>query len=904
MAIKWQEAAKLLTSGVGIIALFSVLFMLTNIEYTYSGDIYCEDTCESYINVTTSYWRVCFEESARDDVLYKKRSRSRTLWVNLNNVNNIISTDPLIEVDWLVPARGFGNWRPLKNGDCWDRRKINKIKLVGHKEPIKAEWGISYPKVKWSFVLGDKIDIDPTWEEVRMKYTPISRETIRGDQHTMTYFGNTEHVYEDGTWKNYRDAKNLKNKNYILKNIQDDEESELDVEEFNSTYILFKTKGDGVPLKIDGVQVATSEDDGEWEINGINVFDHNFTIGAHSTTVQLQGNDTDCEMTYLISGADAADNFGTDTVRLVGLSGGGTLYHGVIKWNYTGIPTSAVLSAVNMTIQTQSGTSRSGMIGITQMNDSFFEGNMSNAPPTAPNEEGSTWNEQAAIANVAWTNGGWDNTTKELLDNVSCGNGANCSYQSQQFLLVVQGQINTSIDKDGLMGYNRTGSNNWADWYSNDATQKPNFDLTYTSNTVPDNPVPLLNSTDSFQTNYTDEDLQCNFNCSDPDTGDTMTYDIIWSENDISIEEYTGTSCTEDEQVDDALLKSGNTSLGNEYKCQARIYDGNDYSNWVNSTGLTILKTNDIFMDSPTNRTYFTGDSYDLNVSSTGDNVDSWWYSNDSGANNFTFSGNLTFNDVATGSYNLSLWNNDTSDFVNFTSESFAFEQQAVNLTLDNRTINLFAEVGWEVNVSAYLDVKGYNVSIDIDHHEYGTNVIQAENHTEISFNVSNFRTDELNNTNKTENISFLAAGEETRGIEAHQYDLADSLKMNVSGFPVGGVYPTNVKIYVNNTLSNSLGTLIPGGDFELNAFSDDDTVKNTTINAKSMTLVGYFKIPAAATVTGGKVNLTGYKVDGIDELHGHGTSYTLDGDTDTICGDLTYDTFELKNSACEWFSR
>ncbi|KKL08920.1 hypothetical protein LCGC14_2571030, partial [marine sediment metagenome] len=166
--MKWQIVALWLTGIIALggtltyVDLFSGLFELSGMSYTHSGDIICSSNCESYINVTTTYWRICFAHyngtKYEDEVLFKKRSRSRTLHVNLANVDNVINTEPRVEVDWLVPARGRGNWRPLKDGDCWNRLKTNKIKLVGHKEPSQT--------VKWSFNVGEYVDIDPVWNGI------------------------------------------------------------------------------------------------------------------------------------------------------------------------------------------------------------------------------------------------------------------------------------------------------------------------------------------------------------------------------------------------------------------------------------------------------------------------------------------------------------------------------------------------------------------------------------------------------------------------------------------------------------------------------------------------------------------------------------------------------------------
>ena len=157
MGLKWQDVAKVLlgimvvAGSVSFFSLFDDASQLTGVNYTYSGDLACEEDCISYINLTTSYWRVCFEHTSPDQtmyipgvsklqkvkyvdypdtVMYKKATYGRTLWVNLNNIDNSISSRPGMTLFWYVPTYG-GNWRLLKDGDCWDRGKIVKMKIVG-----------------------------------------------------------------------------------------------------------------------------------------------------------------------------------------------------------------------------------------------------------------------------------------------------------------------------------------------------------------------------------------------------------------------------------------------------------------------------------------------------------------------------------------------------------------------------------------------------------------------------------------------------------------------------------------------------------------------------------------------------------------------------------------------------
>lgn len=171
--MKWQDVKNILIgmTSIGVIGLFSALFLLTGVDYTYTEDSVCNGLeCTAYINVTTSYWRVCFADYTdtkyENETLFKKQTRSRTLHVNLNKIDNVIKTEPEIPVDWLVPTYG-NKWRPLKDGDCWDRLKVNKIKLVGHPKEGQV--------IKWTIDL-DKVQIDPIWVSYNYIYENLSKE--------------------------------------------------------------------------------------------------------------------------------------------------------------------------------------------------------------------------------------------------------------------------------------------------------------------------------------------------------------------------------------------------------------------------------------------------------------------------------------------------------------------------------------------------------------------------------------------------------------------------------------------------------------------------------------------------------------------------------------------------------
>ncbi len=134
------------TGTLGIFGVLAMIMMLTGVSTTYTGDIVCGEECVVYVNVTSTYWRICFADDFE-----------------------LVQTIPEVDVETYVPARGKGNWRlfdPTK--DCIERKNKynylpNRFKIIGHKEPEQT--------VKWSV---DKFDVDPLWIGTPTNETPIN----------------------------------------------------------------------------------------------------------------------------------------------------------------------------------------------------------------------------------------------------------------------------------------------------------------------------------------------------------------------------------------------------------------------------------------------------------------------------------------------------------------------------------------------------------------------------------------------------------------------------------------------------------------------------------------------------------------------------------------------------------
>ncbi len=149
------------------------------------------------------------------------------------------------------------------------------------------------------------------------------------------------------------------------------------------------------------------------------------------------------------------------------------------------------------------------------------------------------------------------------------------------------------------------------------------------------------------------------------------------------------------------------------------------------------------------------------------------------------------------------------------------------------------------------------SVCVDIDHPDYGINYTCGSPNAEFLFNISYFRKIELNDSSATKNLSFNGPQNQTVYIAGHQYDEILNLSINITGYKVNGTFPTDLKIYINDSLSNSIAIL--ASQDTLTKMSDDLTEKNLTFSFPGTEIV-YFEIPKVSTVSSAYLNLTGFQ--------------------------------------------
>jgi len=867
--VKWQTVSKLLGGSATIVFLISMLINLNSISTTNSGDIYCENECESFINITTKFWRICFEESERDDVLYKKQSRSRTLWVNLNNVDNIVSTNPDIQVDWLVPTYG-GKWRPIKSGDCWDRGKVNKIKLVGHKE--------IYQDVKWNFDIGEEINIDPIWEGIP-DLDLIGNEKV-----------SEKHIIQTYRLKTYQ--KTNKIFNYERKVLSGDA---------NATYYIEMYQKENCTRQIPD---AIIPDEGNGTLTFINeIYDCSFwtRVSEEGKKVKLNKSNTYEDIRINIIGGDIPNCFKTFYGERCQQSGdiipefSGVKYPEFEQWlmesgSWSGTHYGTresngdlILAKYTDIFETFKDDDESWVM--LNCNDTTINvlntGNMpvakaingTKASPTDPDIVAGT------VGNAFVFDGVNDTfSLGTITANFDHGGFRNKMTFAMQFRPYGDATTNQYVydwGGKGDMRLNATGCETHGilvEWCSSATCQAKCLYNNGTLNWKDWNEFVMTK-------NSTGSDYYIN--------GVRVYTDSVTTDIDVSASDNRFGSkrdSTSFAKVDiDNIYFSNETWTQSDIDNFGNISDGSFLSNGLGSGSIINWEELECYNQS--------GD-VTLEFRSSPDNSSWGAFAEKQCGDNLGMSNiqhiqfNATFADATPAQL----------EYVNISYSEIL--PPNITLLANGFVQDLSAvELGTVVNISANI-TGNLNVSFDILHPDYGINYGIRENQSNISLFINYFRMENMNDSNPTKNLTFTGSENINIGISAHQYDDVVNLTLNVTGYINGATYPTDVKIYVNNTLSNSLGVLRETGDFTLNTFSDGDDAKNITLSGGSISTAGYLKILKSSTITGARFNLSGHHTGGIDQLHDMGEIIKLDGTTETMCGNKTYDFIELKNGA------
>jgi len=189
----------------------------------------------------------------------------------------------------------------------------------------------------------------------------------------------------------------------------------------------------------------------------------------------------------------------------------------------------------------------------------------------------------------------------------------------------------------------------------------------------------------------------------------------------------------------------------------------------------------------------------------------------------------------------------------------FRFYDPTIILYLNGSSVDRNIELGEPVNITAISDTAGTLVCLSINHTSLGQNFTCATNSVKYYWNPT-ASTNLFNSTRTSMTVNCSTSPNQTIVIRLHSYDLVNNISLNLTGVntTVPENYPFNVKIYINNSLSNYISGSLHEGVSTLNTLNDYSTAKNLSFsNAGSQTV--YLTLSKNAVVTSAKLNITGF---------------------------------------------
>lgn len=195
---------------------------------------------------------------------------------------------------------------------------------------------------------------------------------------------------------------------------------------------------------------------------------------------------------------------------------------------------------------------------------------------------------------------------------------------------------------------------------------------------------------------------------------------------------------------------------------------------------------------------------------------------------------------------------------VNWTYNYFQLSPPTVSLFVNGKTTDLNLESMEIVNITGIAN-DDFLVCLSSNHTYLGERFVCGKKRVEYLFNLS-ASANKFNNTKIAENFTYSSQVNHTITLRFHKYDVVNNVSLNLTGFNTTYPpnYPTNVKIYVNDSLSNYLSGIISEYPAILDRFLDGNTTKNITfVGAGSK--VEYIRLPKNSVVTNATFTLKGY---------------------------------------------
>lgn len=359
-----------------------------------------------------------------------------------------------------------------------------------------------------------------------------------------------------------------------------------------------------------------------------------------------------------------------------------------------------------------------------------------------------------------------NNVLQDIYFNGNVGNDLNLQSSSTDMIL-----INASTDNFGIQG----GTSFYNQWYyqayvnDSDGVDVDNVNIT------------AYNSSGGFE-----------FTTTTNSTGSTDKQAIT--------EYYRSASETTYYSNYTIIATNGTFSANHSYNVSLELNNLDDYFTLeiFESTPPTIT------IASPTNITYNATNIIDLNVSAN-EEIDTWWYSNDSGATNKTFTPNQTYI-WEYGNHILFVWANDTTGNIG---------EQNVSFTV----VDITSPV---ITITSPIEANNYNI-----------------NYTDLNWSVDDaescwYSLDSGTNTSISTNITLTGLSEGSHNLRVYCNDSFNNIGEDLVNWNVDTLNPSVNIVYPTNTtytydVTNLNYTAINGGALESCWYSIDGGVTNSS---------------------------------------------------------------------------
>lgn len=206
---------------------------------------------------------------------------------------------------------------------------------------------------------------------------------------------------------------------------------------------------------------------------------------------------------------------------------------------------------------------------------------------------------------------------------------------------------------------------------------------------------------------------------------DLEQYDLDDQKLNVTVRWYNGSNLVLEENYDNnyisgstftANLSPSYTQAGEYWRFSIRIFDGYDYSSWINSSLLRIKNSNAPIpiITFPENKSYNQViDELRFNLTSSNP-IDSCWYSLDGGLTNITTNcfQNITGLSSNQGTNSWTIYANDTYGNINFYNVTFFVDSvpPVININSPVSNVNDYS-IDLEINAAELVDTLWYNVN-------------------------------------------------------------------------------------------------------------------------------------------------------------------------------------------------